>query len=248
MSRRQTGQALVEALLAFTVLLAVWAAIAWLGRFQDIALQASHASRHAAFSYARGEPVQIEAIRSNYFTAPSHRWADRRGSLLFSRSGTEASLEIDRSTGLFAGAQPGLDRAYAPVLREQWALADTGIVKAGIHIQLPVRAHASQVLPTSFMAGLRQFDQAYPRLVRHTSILTYAGHASNDDSAQERVAGASLAWASAAELSYALSSQVTSAMKAVDAGWGRPDPSSDWLKAWAGKVPQRHLRFSGEQP
>lgn len=248
MSKRQSGQALVEALVAFTVLLVVWTAIAWLGRFQDIALQASHASRYAAFARARAEPVQAEALRERFFTAPNHRWADRRGNLLFNRSASELALDIERGPALAAGSQAGLDRASAPALRDQWGIADTGVVDARVQVLLPARTDAPQASSSSFMAGLRDFDQAYPRLTRHTSILVHAGHASSDDAAQQRVAGSSLAWADAAHRSHTLRRQISSTMKAVDAGWRRPDPADDWLDAWAGDAPQRHLRFSGDQP
>jgi len=246
--QRQAGQALVEALVAFTVLLTVWVAIAWLGRYQDIALQASHASRHAAFVHARGEPFQPEAVQKNFFTGSSHRWTDRRGHSLFSSNGNEATLSISRGPSLVAKAQAGLDTAHASTLREQWQVADAGIVDARVRVQLPARPGAGRAKPSSFMAELREFDQAYPLLTRHTAILAHAGHASSDQAVQQRLAGSHLAWSGAAQRSYSLGGQVGSVMKLVDAGWRRPDPTTDWLGAWAGKVPQRHWLSSGEQP
>jgi len=248
LERLQAGQALVEALVVFTVLLSVWVAIAWLGRFQDIALQASHASRFAAFSEARGERLQTQMVRQSFFTTPSHRWTDRRGNLLFTAGGDELKLDIVRGNGLDTMAQAGRDAAYAGTLREQWKLADTGIVDARVQVQFPVSAAANAARPDTFMAGLRDFDHTYPRLMRHTSILTGAGHASADHEVQERVAGSALAWADAAHRSYGLGGQILSSMQAVDAAWQRPAPIWDWLGAWAGEVPQRHLLSSGGQP
>lgn len=245
---RQAGQALVEALVAFTVLLVVWVAIAWLGRFQDIALQASHASRHAAFSEARGEPINLTGLRKKFFTAPNHRWADRRGWALFSAEGDEVQLDVLRGASLDSLAQAGRDANYANLVRKQWEVADSGIVDAQVTVsftELPTPGFGRQ---DTFMAGLRDFDQSYPRLVRHTAILKGAGHASDDHAVQQRVAASALGWADAADRSYGLSRQILSSMKAVDAGWGRPLPTTDWLGAWAGKVPERHRLTSGRQP
>lgn len=41
----QRGQALVEGLVILLVLLVLWVGIAWLGRLQDMGLQAVHGSR-----------------------------------------------------------------------------------------------------------------------------------------------------------------------------------------------------------
>src|SRR5690606_21491129 len=49
------GQAMAEALVVLLALLSVWAGLAWLARYQDMALQTSHASRFAVFSMTRGE-------------------------------------------------------------------------------------------------------------------------------------------------------------------------------------------------
>src|SRR5690606_4678497 len=121
----------------------------------------------------------------------------------------------------------GRNAAHAGTLREQWKLADTGIVDARVQVQFPVSAATNESRPDTFMAGLRDFDHAYPRLVRHTAILTGAGHASADDEVQGRLAGSALAWADAAHRSYGLGGQVLSSMQSVDAAWQRPAPTRD---------------------
>jgi len=243
----QAGQALAEALVAFSALLLVWAAIAWLCRFQAIALQATHASRYIAFAEARGAPVSAEMVQRHFFGTSLHRWADRKGKLLFSDPGAHVRLGVERGPQLEAHAQPGQDAAYAATLRSQWQLADAGIVDARVAIELPGMLGAAQGGKAGFMSALRDFDQAYPKLVRHTSIATAAGHASDDDSVQQRVAGSALAWNEPAQRAYGLGRRISSLMNPVDAGWSRPRPTFDWLGDWAGQVPGRHL-FAGEQP
>lgn len=243
----QAGQALAEALVAFSALLLLWVAIAWLGRFQDIALQASHASRHLAFTEARGAPIEAEALGKHFFAGPAHRWADRRGRPLFGADGDEARFAVARGPELDAMAQPGQGAGHAQALRRQWRVADAGIVDARVVIEFPFAPGDGKARAGAFMSSLRDFDLAYPRLSRHTSIITHAGHASDDDSAQRRVAGSALAWSDAAQRSYGLGRRILALMKPVDAGWRRPDPAADWLGAWTGEVPQRH-RFKRGQP
>ena len=245
---RQSGQALVEALVVLTALLMFWVAVAWLGRFQDIALQASHASRYAAFAEARGETVHSDAVRHGFFTGVSHRWSDRKGKRLFSEDGRETGLRVVRGSPLSAMAQAGRDAPAANALREAWKLADTGVVDARVEVQLVGVVSQKNDRSSTFMSGLRDFDAPYPRLVRHTAILTNAGHATDDDAVQLRVADAGMPWSDAAGRSYGLSAQVSSPMRAVDAGWKRSPPATDWARAWAGAVPEHYLKTSGDQP
>lgn len=242
---RQTGQALAEALVALSMLLLIWAAIAWLGRYQDIALQASHASRYAAFATARGETPEQNAIRQDYFLGPTHRWADRRGVLLLAKD--QITLDVGRGPSLSGMAQPGQAAAHAKTLREQWGLADSSIVDARISVAFTSRQLHGGPAANTFMSGIRDFDKAYPGLTRHTSILVGAGHALDDSNVQQRVAESDLAWGDAARTSYGLAQQIKTFMNPVDAGWERPGPTHDWLEAWVEAVPDQHLHY-GDQP
>lgn len=241
----QVGQALVEALVALSVLLLVWAAVAWLGRYQDIALQASHSSRYAAFTQARGEALLPDVVRQHYFAGSTHRWSDLGGRLLLADK-NQVQVEVSRGPQLQVMAQPAQAAHHAQVLREQWAVADAGIVDARIHVAF-TSAERQGPKAGVFMSGLRDFNQSYPALVRHTSILEGAGHAAGDAQAQQRVDGSVLAWSSAADASYGLTQQIKSVMNAVDAGWRRPEPTQDWLGPWAGDIPQQHRHY-GEKP
>lgn len=245
-AKLQRGQALTEALLALSVLLLFWAAVAWLGRYQDMALQASHASRYVAFAQARGEASVSDAVREDYFFGPAHRWSDRRGELLLADK-NQVSVALSRGPELAAQAQPGQAVNYAQNLREQWGVADTGIVDARIKVGFSSRQIHGGPKKTVFLSSLRDFDSEYPPLTRHTSILVGAGHAAGDAQTQQTVAGSALAWGNAASISYGLAQQIETIMNPVDAGWRRAAPSQDWLGSWAGDVPQRHQHY-GEKP
>lgn len=246
---RQAGQALLEGMVAMLVLLALWVGVAWLARFQDMALQTSHASRFAAFSLARDPAhASLGAIRQSYFSGPAHQWKDRRGNEILDAGRNEVVLDITRDTRLSSGAQPGAAHAGAARLREEWWLEDAGIASATVR----VAAHrvAEQVGPAksqpgagdSLGLGLRQFDTYSIPLVRHTAILLGAGHASGDRETQVRVAQSDLGWGNAANASYGLGRKVASAMNAVDGAWRRPEPLFDWLDPWHEIIPEHHLR------
>ncbi|PLC49473.1 hypothetical protein CR159_12780 [Pollutimonas subterranea] len=236
----QQGQALVEGLIVLLVLLSLWVGVAWLGRLQDMALQATHASRYVAFALSRDPGAHMEAdMRRHYFSGPAHQWSDRRGDRLLSPKLDEVALHIERQTVLAAPAQAGRTSGNAGILRRQWHIEDTGILASTITVaprSRPVRA----VEPTS-VTGLSYFDHQQLALRRHTAILTGAGHASSDTAAQQVVADSALAWSQSASASYALGANIAGAMSAVDAAWNRPEPNFDWLAPWAGQVPDTHL-------
>jgi len=242
----QSGQAIVEALLTLVILSLVLTAVAWLGRYQDIALQASHASRYAAFATARAEPPVFNSIWHSYFLGPSHRWSDRRGQRLLNNE-RQLDVEVNRERELVPWAQPGQMAANAQDLREQWSVADEGMVDAHISVAFSPNQMQEASKVSAFAAGLRDFDAAYPTLTRHTSILTDAGHASSAEHAQRHVRESTRAWSNASNDSYRLAKQIQTVMNPVDAGWGRTGPNVDWLDAWTDAVPDHH-RQNGEQP
>lgn len=241
----QRGQAIAEALITLALLLLVLTAVSWLGRYQDIALQASHASRYAAFATARADTNGLQSIWHDYFGGRFHRWSDRQGQLLL-QSESQLAVQIDRGGVLAALAQPGQTARNAQELREQWSVADEGIVDAGISVGF-LSGDSRTSDAGLFASGLRDFDAAYPTLTRHTSILSGAGHASGAAHAQQRVSESTLAWSDASDHSYRLAEQIQTVMNPVDAGWGRAEPDKDWLDAWSDVVPDHHRSY-GEQP
>ena len=238
----QRGQALIEGLIALLVLLSCWVAVAWLARFQDMALQASHASRFAAFSLTRhSDAYPIDAIRRHYFSGSAHQWTDRHGRQLLSANRPEVALQITRDSSLPSGAQPGGDADYALRLRQGWEIEDRGIVRSLVTVAPKAPLQSVQPTNDSLKVGLSQFDRAYPIMSRHTAILTGAGHASGDADTQQRVAGSDLGWANSANNSYSHGERIFSRMHGVDKAWGRTDPQFDWLNPWGGAIPEHHL-------
>lgn len=85
------------------------------------------------------------------------------------------------------------------------------------------------------VAGTARWDAA--RIQRRTSVATGAGHADGDDDARRRVGAAPTSWGRAANRSLSLARSVGGAVGRVDAPWGRPAISTDWLSPWADLVP-----------
>lgn len=240
--QRQSGQGLLEGLIVLLALLSVWVAIAWIARWQDMGLQASHASRFAAFSSTRHSGLlPIESIRTHFFSGPAHQWADRTGSQLLSPERGEVSLTINRYRELSSTAQPGGNSSDVVQLRKEWEIEDAGIVSAVVSVSAQAPRQVTVEKTDSLKIGLAQFDDNYPILSRYTAILTGAGHATEDLGVQDRVASSSFAWNDTASRSYALGRRIEAVMSKVDNGWGRPKPQFDWLSPWSGAVPQRHL-------
>lgn len=227
---RHGGQALVEGIVALLVLLSLWVAISWLGRFQDMALQASHASRFAAFSLTRNpDATPIIQSRTHYFSGRDHQWMNHRGKSVLgnvlSNDHSEVTLRVVRPLALEPGAQPGGVFKRAQELRRDWRIEDRGIVKATVAIAPP----------------------NYPALARHTALLTGAGHAADDVDSQQRVAESPAAWSNSANRSYDLGRRVQASASALDRAWSRSEPHFDWLAPWAGHVPAYHLgEFQGD--
>lgn len=237
-SRRRTpcqaGQALVESLVAMLGLAALWVALHWLANYQDIALSAVHASRHAAFAASRMPPEEIRSdVTGRFFSGSAHRWADRQGHAVLD-SQLPVRLSWQRLQPLSAQAQPGAGHAASQILRRDWLLEDAGVLQARIapgfatDVAGRVRAHGLRLQP---------LELSYPPLVRSTGILTGAGHAASDAAVQSRVAASGLAWTAAYSASQLAGGDARTGAGGVDAAWGRPQPDLDWLQPWSGRVP-----------
>lgn len=241
----QRGQALVESLVAMLALAVLWVAIHWLAHYQDMALSATHASRHAAFLASRADPGHIdhaEALDQRFFSGSAHRWTDRRGMrLLDPQSGVHSSWH--RHNPLPAWAQPGVATPYADTLRRDWSVDDRGVLRARVALDFSPLDRASG-LPDGPLR-LSQFDQPYAPFARSISILTGAGHAVSDSDAQARVAASQLAWGGPAAASRAAGAAVAALAHGTDAGWGRSGPQFDWLQPWQGRVPPHAIDASG---
>lgn len=238
----QSGQALVEALVVLLGMLSLWVAVAWLARFQDMALQASHASRFSAFSLTRGGyPDLIGSVRRHYFSGPAHQWSDRRSRQLLRGGQPEVGLDINTDQVLLPNAQPGGAHENTSILRRQWRMHDSGMVTARVAVQPRPSGHIGAAGVKSMDAGLAYFDSWYPSMSRYTTILSGAGHASSDLAAQQRVAESDLGWSGSALRSRQIGQRVQEKVQPLDRGWNRPEPMFDWLQPWAGRVQEEHL-------
>ena len=237
----QRGQALLESLIAVLALAVLWVAIHWLAHYQDMALSASHASRHAAFLATRADPepvVDAGALGQKFFSGSAHRWVDRRGTpLLQPESNVLPSWR--RHAPLTALSQPAAASAYAATLRRDWSVHDRGILQATVAVGFPQSGPATGT-PDGPLK-LSTFDEPYASFSRNLSILTGAGHAGSDTATQARLADSPLAWASPAATSRSAGAAVGALAQGVDAGWGRSGPQFDWLQPWRGQVPPHLL-------
>jgi len=217
----QQGQALAEGMLVLLLAGLLWATIVHIGQLQDMAVQAQHASRVAAFSAVHDTlATDTRSLRKTYFAGVAHRWRDHAGRRLLPDPDAQVSLRVMQKAPLPAQAQPGQTDVDATRLRQEWRLDDAGLVQAAVAISVQV-----------------PFQQAGMTIRRHTAILRDAGHSPDADSAQHRVGESAYAWADAARRSQLVGQRVQKVLEPVDAGWHRPSPSYDWLMPWAGEYP-----------
>jgi len=218
----QQGQALIEGMLVLLLAGLLWVGIVHIGQLQDMAVQAQHASRVAAFAVAHDTlAADTLALRQTHFAGVAHRWRDHSGRRLLPDPEAHVTLRLMQQAPLPAQAQPGQTDPDAMRLRQQWRLDDTGMVRAAAAISVPVPF------------------QAQPNITirRHTAILRDVGHSPDADSAQRRVGESQYAWADAARRAQVLGQSVQKRLAPVDAAWHRPSPSYDWLMPWAGQYP-----------
>jgi len=221
----QRGQALAESLVAFIAIIALWHAVAWLARVQDLALQASHAARFGAFAAARDPALRTsDAPDMQFFMGQQRQWTDTKGQGLLAFAYDAPTLKIESGRALPQAAQPGLDHDESQTLRDQWGVSDPGVVVAGLTLR-----------PADVQMG-------WPRLHRELAIAVDAGHAGSDIDAARRIRLSALGWSKAVNTSVQLGKQVTSGAKGVDAAWGRALPDFDWLTPWTTDVPAHVVR------
>src|SRR3546814_15987911 len=83
-----------------------------------MALQATHASRFAAFSLARNASLRpIAQIRRRYFSGPAHQWTASDGNPVLSDRQSEATLTVSPGQHLGPQTLPGGTDSSAPALR-----------------------------------------------------------------------------------------------------------------------------------
>lgn len=239
-SKDQSGQAAIEALVCLLALGVLWAGVAWLGRVQDLALHASHASRYAAFSATRNDQdAPLSRIRKGAFDGQANQWSGRDGQALQRSVYQDIRVSFQRSDKLLHGVQAVVADPRAAQLREELLNTDQRILSAQISLVPSVGMHPSAA--EGSLLKLEQLESAYPHIRRQTSILTGSGHSNDDRSAADRILSSPLAWSGVADQSVGLGRRVSSVASRVDSGWSRPLPDFDWLHPWAEHLPPHHL-------
>lgn len=76
---------------------------------------------------------------------------------------------------------------------------------------------------------------------RHLSVASGAGYAHGDADAQRRVGASSTGWLQASRTSRAEAERMQRQVGKVEAPWGRPAMSLDWLSAWGEVAPNDRL-------
>ena len=76
---------------------------------------------------------------------------------------------------------------------------------------------------------------------RHISVASGAGYAHDDADAQRRVGASPTGWLQASRTSLAEAERMRRQVNKVEAPWGRPTLSPDWLSAWGDVVPDERL-------
>ncbi|NLY63552.1 MAG: pilus assembly protein [Alcaligenaceae bacterium] len=243
-SQKHLGQALAEGLVVMLVLLLLFAAIPWLGRLLDMALQSSNASSYGAFQLSRAIPdINKAELDSRFFIGPDKNWRDRKGKLLLQNKSIH--VQVDRAQKLDDSMQPGMNASYARSLRQDWKLEDEGI--ANVSLQVTPTYSVAREKPDgkntniALGLGLGFYDHSVFTIKRHTAILTGAGHAVSDRAAHQHTALSEQGWQKSARLSYETGQKIQSYAQSVDAPWGRTQPVFDWLQPWQGLLPAHHL-------
>jgi hypothetical protein len=236
---------MAEGMVVMALLTAFWAALGWIGRAQDIALSAQHASGFAASLATRtlhpaSDQRAMLAASAAYLRGPAHQWLSPGGhSMLHEGASFAGAGELPRVTGpavslrmtqddaLMQASDAGGDAAMLSMMRADWRGSQAGLAIA--HAYVPV--------------GMMPFEHgiALP-LARQISVLRDAGHADSDVASQQTLADARHAWRQAAVRSTGAGRRVARVMAPVDSGWRRPAPHFNWTSRWAGEVPAAVLR------
>lgn len=234
-----SGQAALESLIVMFALIVLWAGISWLGRIQDLALQASHSSRYAAFAATRVDEIEVSstAFQPDFLSDSAHQWRDQQGDPIHVSVYRNSDVNLSRDVPMDGHRQIGGADPRVAQLRKDWGSADKGVLSAQVSL-IPFR---DSTITAGQLLRLTYFDDVSPLIRRQTSILTGAAHSSSDTDTAIRIANSDLAWVQPAGNSYRIGRQIESVASRVDAAWGRPAPVFDWLKPWADQLPEHHI-------
>lgn len=218
--RQQRGQAMVEMLVvAIAILMLVWGLL-WLQRWQQIKTQTQHYAALQAFRFSQSyelDESESAATKPTYlaglFSAISHK-EQTETQLLGAMPLSDPFLTTARNEGLLG-------------LTQRWRF--TSIASAESWHNSAWAQHVFDFMPNM-------------KLQSQTSIWVGAGHAHHDQHAIQRIEASPSLWGSNQKNSALAMSGLSPLLIAVDAGWGRSQPTTSWLKSWQESVPSSHLK------
>ncbi|MFJ3463316.1 TadE/TadG family type IV pilus assembly protein [Achromobacter spanius] len=117
-----------------------------------------------------------------------------------------------------------------------------GSVVAGASLQDEWFGAAMQLLSVQTLTLPRPGNAMFALPIsRHLSVAGGAGYAHSDADAQRRVGTSATGWLQASRTSRAEAGRMQRQVGKVEAPWGRPTMSLDWLSAWGDVLPNDRL-------
>lgn len=217
--RPQQGQALLEMLVVTAVILLLGAALLWLQRWQQVKVQTQHHAALSAFRYAVSHPV----------TSP------------------EEAGKVNYLEGLASPIQHQLQNQYQSWMTlAEWAPLQLGqideLLGSTNRTRFSVQAVELEPSQTGLAWGLgRPALDGFMRVQSQTTIEVGLGVSHGPQQTLARLQAHGPLWQQTEQGSKTAFGLLTPLLKAVDAGWSRPSPSTQWLAPWIESVPPAAL-------
>lgn len=168
----------------------------------------------------------VSDIGAMQFSAQRTTQASRQAVMAAALGQPMATLRAPSGMGLTGAAQTWSGSAvYGPAaLQNEWFGGAMQMMSVQTRL-LPRPENAMFGLPIS----------------RHISVASGAGYAHGDADAQRRVGASDTGWLQAGRSSLTEAGRMQRQVSKVEAPWGRPMLSRDWLSAWGDVVPKDRL-------
>ena len=168
----------------------------------------------------------VSDIGALQFSAQRTTQASRQAVMAAALGQPVGSLRAPAGMDLTGAVQtfPGSAAKSGGVLQDEWFGAPQKLLSVEVRSQL--------------RAGKAMFDVP---ISRHISVASGAGYAHGDADAQRRVGTSPTGWLQASRDSLAEAGRMQRYVDRVEAPWGRPSLSRDWLSPWADVVPNDRL-------
>lgn len=216
---QQSGQAVIEAVIAALALAALWWAITWLARVQDFSLHVHHGVRYAAFSLSREGQVNNERVDAVWQALPQQWVTPNQESLL--EIYEQRDWQLQQLAPVAPEDQVGGSNRAALLMSQELGAADEGAWRV-----------EHRLAPT-----LRNVMAPFPTIYRRLAIAIGAAHAESDRNTWERIEQSATTWQQPFLTSRRLVEQVERGASGIDTAWKRPTPNTRWLHIWETEVP-----------